>query len=652
MSKRTKKSPAAAKPKRRRKSTGYDARDITVLEGLEPVRKRPGMYIGGTDKRGLHHLLWEIIDNAIDEVMNGFATTIDIEISRDRRTISVADDGRGIPVDLHPVHGRPALELILTTLHAGAKFGGDSYLHSGGLHGVGASVVNALSEQLIVEVRREGSRWRQEFQRGRPVSELEEVGPARGTGTRVTFTPDPEIFTNPVLDAERIRRNLEDRAYVHRGLKISWRDCAEGTRETIQHPEGLVAFVQHLAAAGDRKPIAQQIFHVERQEMPRFECAVLWTNGTDEQLRSYVNGIRTPQGGTHENALRQAVAKAVKGYIETHNLLPRGVKLGAEDLREGLTGIVSLFVHEPRFQGQTKDRLTNPEVSADLDGAMRTALETWLHDNTSVAETIVMRAITAARARAASREAATKVRRKSATTRRLNLPGKLADCSSRDAGESELFIVEGDSAGGTAKQGRDRRIQAVLPLRGKVLNAEQASAKKLSANKELDNIVKALGCGLGAHADLSRLRYGRVILLMDADSDGHHITTLLITFFYRYLPELIRDGRLYIAQPPLYRLVYRKHVLWAADDDERDLLIMTLPEGAEPEITRFKGLGEMSVAQLKETTLDPKTRRLLQVEERSILDCDRTLSALMGKDSAPRYELIMERATEVDDVDV
>ena len=633
------------------KRNGYSAKDITVLEGLEPVRKRPSMYIGGVGVRGLHHLLWEIVDNAIDEVMNGFATTVDVTLSADLRTVTVKDDGRGIPVDIHPKHKRPALELIMTTLHAGAKFDEGVYMHSGGLHGVGASVVNALSENMTIDVRRDGHSYSQSFARGMPTTKLKKLGPARGHGSQITFTPDPEIFDTTEFDPERIHQSLRDRAYLHRGIKIIWRNVAAGTRETIVQPDGIVSFCDRLAAEAGGDRVVPTTFFVSRDEGPRFECALSWTRQTNEHLLSFVNGIRTPQGGTHDAAVRTAVARAVRNYIDVHNLCPKSLKLTADDIREGLIGVVSVFIHEPRFQGQTKDRLHNPEIQGPIESVVRTTLESWLNEHRSLGDAIAERVLLAARARQASRQAARAVRRKS-PTRKLTLPGKLADCSSTDPESCELFIVEGDSAGGTAKQGRDRKTQAILPLRGKVLNAEQASASKLRANKEIDHISKALGCGLGPHCDLSNLRYGKVVLLMDADSDGHHITTLLMTFFYRHMPELVRAGRLFIAQPPLFRIVHGKKRMWAADDGERDRLLKKLPANARPQIQRFKGLGEMSSKALAETTLDPKTRRLLLVQEQNADAAHAMLRALMGKDTEPRYDLIMAEAQLISDLDV
>src|SRR6266436_3183515 len=517
-------------------ASSYTAKDILVLEGLEPVRRRPGMYIGGVDAAGLHHLIWELVDNSVDEAMNGHADRITVTLHKDGASATVADNGRGIPVDRHAQYKKPALELILTTLHAGGKFEAKNYYHSGGLHGVGASVVTALSEKLVARVRRDGAEWEQTFSRGKPATTLKKVGPSRGA---------------------------------------------------------------------------------------------------------------------HENGLRAGLAKAVRNYLTVHNLVPRGVTIAAEDVREGLVAVLAIKIPQPQFQGQTKERLNNTEVTPLIDGIVRSALENALNANRTTGDAIAGRVVLAARARSASRAAAAEVQRKGAVSHRLNLPGTLAGCSATDPWECGLFTVEGDSAGGSAKQGRDRAFQAILPLRGKVLNTEQASTAKVLTNKELSDIVSALGCGTGKDFDPAKLRYHKICLLMDADSDGNHICTLLLTFFYRHLPELIRQGYVYIAQPPLYRIDAGKEVLWARDDAEKErLLAARNGSRGTLQVQRFKGLGEMNPSTLKETTLDPARRALLRVAIRDAARTEQTIQTLMGREVAPRFELIMERAPKVEDVDV
>ena len=637
-------------------SARYTAADITVLEGLEPVRKRPGMYIGGVDSRGLHHLVWEIVDNAVDEVINGYASRIEVRLGADAREVEVSDNGRGIPVDVHPKYRKSALELILTTLHAGGKFDQGSYVHSGGLHGVGSSVVCALSSEMVVTVKRDGNEWRQTYGQGKATSKVTKVSTekVRGSGTTVLFRPDPEIFGKLAFDADEIRDRLEAKTYLHRGLKVVFVDETRkpAVREEYAHDGGLADYLLKVVAERAKTPTHANGFVLARDADPRLELALQWTESTDEHLRSWVNGIPTPSGGAHENGLKAGLVKAVRNYLGTHELLPKGVSPSAEDIREGLVALLSVYVLEPQFQGQTKERLNNPEVAAQVDGAVRPALENWLNENPSVAEQIVGRIVMATRAREASRAAAQQVQRKTAVSHRLNLPGKLADCSSTDPAESELFIVEGDSAGGSAKQGRDRQTQAILPLRGKVLNAEQANSAKVAGNKELSDIVSALGCGSGADFDLGKLRYARVFLLMDADADGHHISTLLLTFFWRHLPKLVTEGHVYLAQPPLYRIDAGRETLWALDDAERDAFLAKLPKNVKPEIMRFKGLGEMMPEQLKATTLDPRRRRALKVTVPDVLEAERTFSDLMGKDAAARYRFITERAREADSLDV
>ncbi len=641
-------------------SSTYTAKDITVLEGLEPVRKRPGMYIGGVGSAGLHHLVWETLDNAIDEAMNGYASHIRVTLHKDGASLTVEDDGRGIPVDKHPTSKKSALEVIFTTLHAGGKFEHGSYKTAGGLHGVGASVVNALSKELVATSRRDGAQWQQQFRQGKPVGPPKKVGAARGSGTTVYFHPDPAIFPNVEFDAAVIRERLEVASYLHKGLALVFENEAAQERQVFEHADGLVAYLRKILAERSARPVHEAPFTCkvagkDEDGGLHIDLVLQWTEATDEHIRSYVNGIPTASGGTHENGLRAGVGKAVRNFIETHSLSPKGVTLVADDIREGLTGVLSVFLPEPQFQGQTKDRLNNPELLSWVDSIVRPALEHWLNHNLSVAEAIVGRIILAARAREASRAAQQEVTRRGSATSRLNLPGKLSDCTASNRENTELFIVEGDSAGGSAKQGRDRGRQAVLPLRGKVLNTESVSLAKVLENKELADLVTALGCGLGKGFDLSRLRYDRVIILADADSDGNHIATLLLTFLYRHLPQLIAHGKVFLAQPPLYRIDIGKETFWALDDAQRDAIVRQRAGAGgrgTAEITRFKGLGEMMPKVLWETTLDPKTRRLLRVEIADQIVTDRVINELMGKDASARFRFIMDRAEQAEALDV
>ncbi len=633
--------------------SSYTGADIEVLEGLEAVRRRPSMYIGGVDVRGLHHLIWEIVDNSVDEYLAGHANLIHVTLHKDNRSITVSDNGRGIPVDPHPKLKKSALEVILTTLHAGGKFSDKNYLRSGGLHGVGSSVVNALSEEMVATVHRDGNEYVQRYKRGKPTTPVKNVKPFRGHGTTIFFRPDEEIFRRTAFNTDTIRQHLEDISFVHGGLKITFLD--EAKKETIEfhHPDGIVSYLEKLTKDEKKSPIHEQTFSISREDGPiKIEAVFRWTDATDENVRSYVNGIRTHGGGTHLIGLRSAVAKAVKNYMDVHDIKQKNLIITADDIREGLLGILSVFHNDPMFQGQTKEKLNNPEMSAMVESTLRPTLETWLNNNSSIADAIIGRIIMAARARMASREAQAEVRRKSPGTRKTNLPGKLLDCRSDNPAQSELFIVEGQSAGGTAAMGRDSHTQAVLPLRGKILNTESLVTSKALASQEIKDLVETIGTGIGNHFDLQKLRYHKIILLMDADSDGYHISTLLLTFFFRHMPELIRQSHIYLAQPPLYRVAVGNQSYYAQDDLQKEEIISNLPANRKYEIGRFKGLGEMNASQLKETTLDPASRILLKVEIESLIEAEKTFNQLLGKDASERYKIIMSDANLVDDIDV
>lgn len=639
----------------------YTGQDIELLEGIDHVRRRPGMYIGGTDAVGYHHLLWEIVDNAVDEAMNGHALQIEVTLLPSGKEAIVRDDGRGIPVDVHPQTGKSALEVILSNLFSGAKFDNKQYAASGGLHGVGSAVVNALSTSMVATITRDGAVWQQSFAQGRPTGSLirlRDMESQDTRGTEIRFAPDPSIFGAAAqFDSKVVAEHLEISTFLNPGLKLVLNDQMQNSRVEFHHEGGVSDFLKKLIKDAEARGIHGDTggFVLRRDADPRLDVALGWTDATTERWSSYVNGIPTKQGGTHEQGVRDAVVRAIKDWFGHHEaVVPRGVKISTEDIREGIIGVCSIFIAVPQFQGQTKERLNNPEVKGQVEAIVRPAFERWLLDNPSQADAIAARVILAARARLASREATNQVRRKSDVSRRLNLPGKLSDCSSADAKRSELFLVEGDSAGGSAKQARDREFQAILPLRGKVLNTESASMDKIKGNKELDDIVKALGCGIGKDLNLDRLRYGKIILLMDADSDGHHIATLLLTFLYRHLAPLVDNGHVYVAQPPLFRIEAGKKTWWAADERERDAVLANLPARSKPEISRFKGLGEMMPQTLYETTMDPARRRMAQVvvPPGARVATDQVLNDLMGKDPRTRFAAITQYMDTIGDLDV
>ncbi len=620
----------------------YTAKDITVLEGLEPVRKRPAMYIGSTDSRGLHHLVWEVLDNAVDEALNGYCTAITLRIEKDGG-VTVTDNGRGIPVDIHPKTKRPAIETILCTLHAGGKFDHTAYRSSGGLHGVGASVVNALAEVFFARVWRDGYEWTQEFSRGKPKGNLKKGKPTKAHGTEIYFKPDTDIFSKTTFNAKTILDVTESKAFLNKGLKITIENVRDGEKPvTFKYDNGIQDYIKRIVAG--TTVVNAEPFYLEKEDDFKIECAVHWTLATDMEIHSYANSINTTDGGTHELAVRSGLTKAVRAYAERKNLIPKNIKvLAPEDVYEGLYGIVSVLVKNPQFQGQTKEKLNNPEISTPIENSVKNACEAYLLANPTMADAVVKRVLLAAEARMASRAAKDSVTRKLSTLK-LNLPGKLADCSSSKVEDSELFIVEGESAGGSAKMARDRKTQAVLSLRGKILNVEQvASLERIQSNNEIKNLLATLGCGLGSHFDLAKLRYNRVILMTDADVDGAHISVLLLTFIYRYMPELINKGHVFLAMPPLYRIEAGKEVFYAMDEMEKDKILAKM-NNRKYEVGRFKGLGEMNPETLKETTMNPRTRSLMKVQVLDHKATGDTFERLMGKDPKARFAFIQERA--------
>ena len=638
----------------------YNAEQIQVLKGLDAVRKRPGMYIGSTGTRGLHHLAYEVVDNAVDEALAGYCTHIECMIHPDN-SITVVDNGRGFPVDLHPTEKLPGVEVAMTVLHAGGKFDRTSYKVSGGLHGVGVSVVNALSEWLEVEIQRDGKIWRQRYSRGDKTTELAVVGKAKGTGTTVTFKPDPEIFVELVYNFDTLATRLRELAFLNAGLTISLADervekGAKPRHEVYHYEGGIVQFVEYLR--GTRKPLhPEPIFIAASREELELELALQYDDGYNENTFTFVNNINTHEGGSHLTGFKAALTRTLNDYARKNGSLKKDMDaLSGDDVREGLTCVLSCKVREPQFEGQTKTKLGNSEIRGAVESTVNERLSMYLDEHPAVARAIIEKAVQAARARVAARKARELVRRKNALEGSV-LPGKLADCSISDAALTELYLVEGDSAGGSAKQGRDRAFQAILPLRGKILNVERARIDKILSNEEIRTIIAAVGTGIGEDEfSVKSARYGKIIIMTDADVDGAHIRTLLLTFFYRHMKELIEEGMIFIAQPPLYRVAKGKEEQYAYSDAERDQLLTRYNSGKDGKtnvnVQRYKGLGEMNPEQLWKTTMDPESRTILKVTMESAVEADQIFSTLMGDDVEPRRKFIEENAPNVRNLDV
>nr|WP_144364271.1 DNA topoisomerase (ATP-hydrolyzing) subunit B [Lacrimispora amygdalina] len=628
-------------------SAEYNADQIQILEGLEAVRKRPGMYIGSTSSRGLHHLVYEIVDNAVDEALAGYCDTIDVQINSDN-SITVVDDGRGIPVDIQKKAGLPAVEVVFTILHAGGKFGGGGYKVSGGLHGVGASVVNALSEWLEVEVCHGGKVYKQRYERGKTMYPLKIVGdcPTDKHGTKVTFLPDKTIFEETVYDYDTLKIRLRETAFLTKNLKIILRDDREDKKEKVFHYEGgIKEFVTYLNRSN--VPLYDNVIYCEgKKDNVLVEVAMQHNDSYTENIYSFVNNINTPEGGTHLTGFRNALTKTFNDYGRKNKLLKDNEPaLTGEDIREGLTAIISVKIEEPQFEGQTKQKLGNSEARGAVDSVVSEQLTYFLEQNPSVAKTIIEKSVLAQRARAAARKARDLTRRKTVLDG-LSLPGKLADCSSKHPEECEIYIVEGDSAGGSAKDARNKSTQAILPLRGKILNVEKARLDRIYGNAEIKSMITAFGTGIHEDFDISKLRYHKIIIMTDADVDGAHISTLLLTFIYRFMPELIKQGYVYLAQPPLYKIEKNKRVWYAYSDEELNNILKEIGRDQNNKIQRYKGLGEMDAEQLWETTMDPEHRVLLRVtmNEEMTSEVDLTFTTLMGDQVEPRREFIEQNA--------
>ncbi|MDD5430871.1 MAG: DNA topoisomerase (ATP-hydrolyzing) subunit B [Candidatus Pacebacteria bacterium] len=636
------------------KGSSYSAKDIYVLEGLEPVRKRPGMYIGTTGVDGLHHLIWEVVDNSIDEAMGGYAKNIRVELLPGNR-VSVSDDGRGIPVEVHKQTKKSALETVMTTLHAGGKFGGDSYKVSGGLHGVGVSVVCALSSWMKAEVCRDGELWAQEYKQGKPQFKVKKIGKCNRTGTKVTFEADPEIFKTIEFDKKRILEHLRQQALLTKGVKIEVIDLRKApvSYYGFYFDGGLLSFIKYLGEG--EKPLQEQPFYVHKEyEGTEVEASFVYNDELETEEKSFANNIHTPDGGTHLTGFRSALTRSLNDYARKESYLKESEEsLTGDDVREGLVVVVSVKIREPQFEGQTKARLGNTEARTAVESVVGEALKEYLERYSLDARKIIGKCLLAAKARQAAKAARDTVLRKG-VLEGLTLPGKLADCSSRNPEDSELFIVEGDSAGGSAKQGRDRRTQAILPLRGKILNVEKSRIDKMLINKEIKALVVALGTAIAESFDITKLRYHKIVLMTDADVDGAHICTLLLTLFYRHFPKIIEDGNLYIAQPPLYKMQKGKESVYVYSDAEKDKTIkeMSKKEGDKINIQRYKGLGEMNPEQLWETTMNPENRTLKKVIVDEAVKADKLFDVLMGEEVEPRRNFIQAHALSVKNLDI
>lgn len=622
--------------------TNYDASNIDVLEGLEAVRKRPGMYIGSTSKRGLHHLVWEIVDNSIDEALAGYADVISVTIN-ENNSITVEDNGRGIPVDMHEKTGVSALETIMTVLHAGGKFGGGGYKVSGGLHGVGASVVNALSIELVVNVHRNGNVYEQTFSKGKKVEDVKVVGTTDKNGTVVTFLPDPEIFTETtVYEYEILATRLKELAFLNRGIKINITDNrVSDVHDNFYFEGGIAEYVEFINSG--KTVINEKIFAAEGEENDIIvDVAIQYNSGYSANILSYVNNIKTHEGGTHEEGIKTTLTRVINNYAKKNNLLKDESLLG-EDVREGITAVISIKHPHPQFEGQTKTKLGNSDARSAVISVFGEKFETFLLENPKEAKAIVEKGAMASRARNAAKKARELTRRKS-VFESATLPGKLSDCASRDPEVSEIYIVEGDSAGGSAKQGRDRHFQAILPLRGKVLNVEKATQDKIMGNNEIAAMAAAIGTGLGTTFNYDKIRYNKIIIMTDADVDGAHIRTLLLTFFYRFMKPLIDEGNIYIAQPPLYKISHGKRIEYAYNDEQKDIVLSSFEDSNRVNIQRYKGLGEMNPEQLWETTMDPEVRTLHRITEADAEIANAVFETLMGDETEPRKIFIQENA--------